>query len=196
MNKFAATVLAFTLLIALPLVAQEETEAVDPFVSWETKAADWERYAHLEGKFEVYTPGIFQEKIDSLDTPLGILAYHTFFFRPPSDEADNEVYMVSYVDYPLGTVHQDSTELLEALFTETQDAATSSLRGELLFSEAGFDAGKPFRYWRIDYLNGRASIRTKALVCDNRFYTVQTVTQREYGLNKSTDRFIDSFKVY
>ncbi|MEM9261590.1 MAG: hypothetical protein AAGA62_18260, partial [Bacteroidota bacterium] len=166
--KYLWRVTLIVVLCTNSLSAQEPEEEPDPFISWEKKAADWERYAHLDGRFEVYTPGTFQEKVDSVDTPLGILVYHTFFFRPPSDEAENEVYMVSYVDYPLGSVHQDSTELLEAIFQETQDAATSTVRGELLFSQAGADSGHPYRYWRIDYLNGRASIRTKALVADNR----------------------------
>ncbi|RMF01494.1 MAG: hypothetical protein D6772_04730, partial [Bacteroidetes bacterium] len=70
------------------------------------------------------------------------------------------------------------------------------VKGELLFSQQGRQGAYPYRYWRIDYLNGRASIRTKALIRDNRFYTIQTVSRRERGMNHSTDRFIESFRIF
>jgi len=187
--------LVLSLFLLLPLQAQEE-EVLDPLKSWEQTNASWEDISHFEGKFAVTTPGAFYEKVDSIDTPLGQMIYHTFFLQPPSDLAENEVYMVSYVDYPEGTIHQDSTELVAELMNETQDAAQESVRGEIMFSNDGFQKDYPFRFWRIDYLNGRASIRTKAIVANNRFYTVQTVSRREYGMNHSTDRFIDSFRVF
>jgi len=49
---------------------------------------------------------------------------------------------------------------------------------------------------RMDYLNVNASIRTKAFVATDRFYIVQTVTRRKNGMNHSTDRFIDSFRIF
>lgn len=183
------------LLGIMALQAQEE-EVLDPLKSWEQTAAKWAEQSHFEGRFAVTSPGVFQEKIDSIATPLGDLIYHTFFLQPPSETAENEVYMISYVDYPEGTIHQDSTELVAELLSETQDAARESVRGEIMFTNDGFQKEYPFRFWRIDYLNGRASIRTKAIVANNRFYTVQTVTRREYGMNHSTDRFIDSFRVF
>lgn len=184
------------LLIGLTTLQAQEEEVLDPLKSWEQTDASWEDISHFEGKFAVSTPGEFHEKVDSIDTPLGQMIYHTFFLQPPSDLAENEVYMVSYVDYPEGTIHQDSIELVTDLMNETQDAARESVRGEIMFSNDGFQKDYPFRFWRIDYLNGRASIRTKAIVANNRFYTVQTVSRREYGMNHSTDRFIDSFRVF
>jgi hypothetical protein len=188
--------LLFGLLLGLSALSAQEEEVLDPLKSWEQTEAKWEELSHFEGKFAVTTPGEMLEKVDSIDTPLGDLVYHTFFLQPPSELAENEVYMISYVDYPEGTIHQDSTELLVELMDETQDAARESVRGELMFSNDGFQKDYPFRFWRIDYLNGRASIRTKAIVANNRFYTIQTVSRREYGMNHSTDRFIDSFRVF
>lgn len=178
------------------LFAYGQEEELSPEQSWEQTKILWEKFDDYKGAFTIQTPGPFQEKIDSVKTAIGLLAYHTFYFRPPSEVAENEFYMVSYVDYPTGAIHHDSIDLVRALFDETQEAAVASMRGELLFSRDGQSRSFPFRYWRIDYLNGRASIRTKAYVANNRFYTVQTVTRREYGMNKSTDRFIDSFHIF
>lgn len=178
------------------LLYSQDDDALDPLKSWELTEAKWEENAHFAGQFRVIMPGQFQEKIDSIDTPLGQMVYHTLYLAPTSEKAENEVYMISYVDYPDGSLPSDSTALIQALFDETQDAAIEAVRGELMFSQDGFLQTHPYRYWRIDYLNGRGSIRTKAVVADHRFYTVQTVSRREYGMNTSTDRFIDSFKVF
>lgn len=176
--------------------AQEEEEPLDPRKSWELTEAKWEEIRDYDGRFRVISPATFREKRDTIDTPLGELVYHTLFVAPESDKAENEVYMISYVDYPEGALPADSTDLINALLDETQEAAVASVRGEMMFSQEGFQQSFPYRYWRIDYLNGRGSIRTKAIVADDRIYTVQTVTQRSYGINHSTDRFIDSFYVF
>jgi hypothetical protein len=183
------------LTLATIVTAQEE-EKVDPLKSWELTEAKWEDISHYKGRFSVTCPAPFQEKVDSVDTALGQMVYHTLFIQPPSDAAENEVYMISYVDYPSGVLHQDSTELIEAFLEETQAAAVETVRGELMFSQEGIQQTFPYRYWRIDYLNGRGSIRTKAIIAEDRFYTIQTVSQRAYGINHSTDRFIDSFYVF
>ena len=191
--------LSFFLLLSLcftSLLLSQKDDALDPLKSWELAEAKWEEKAHFEGKFRVWSPGDFQEKIDSIDTPLGKMVYHTLYLAPTSEKAENEVYMISYVDYPEGTLPADSTDLLKAMLDETQEAALEAVRGEMMFSQDGFIQTFPYRYWRIDYLNGRGSIRTKAIIANHRFYTVQTVTRREYGMNTSTDRFIDSFSVF
>ena len=178
------------------VLAQEEEETLDPRKSWELTEAKWEEVRDYQGRFRVIAPAPFREKRDTITTPLGELVYHTFFIAPESEKAENEVYMISYVDYPEGTLPADSTDLINALLDETQEAAVESVRGEMMFSQDGLQQSFPYRYWRIDYLNGRGSIRTKAIVADDRIYTVQTVTQRAYGINHSTDRFIDSFFVF
>jgi len=178
-----------------PAQAQEK-ESIDPRKSWELNGAKWEEIRHYKGRFRVISPAALVEKSDTLDTPLGELIYHTLFVAPDSEEAENEVYMISYVDYPPGALPKDSVELLTDFLDETQAAAVESVRGELMFSQEGMQQSNPYRYWRIDYLNGRGSIRTKAIIAGNRFYTIQTVTQRAYGVNHSTDRFIDSFYVF
>ena len=191
----ASLFLPLFLCLTIPAFSQEE-DTLDPRKSWEITEAKWEEVADYEGRFRVLTPAQFQSKKDTIDTPLGELVYHTLFVAPTSDKAENEVYMISYVDYPEGVLHRDSADLINAFLDETQSAAVESVRGEMMFSQEGYHQTFPYRYWRIDFLNGRGSIRTKAIVANNRFYTIQTVTQRDYGINHSTDRFIDSFYVF
>ena len=195
---FLRCITLFTLctLCAWNPVHSQEEEPLDPRTSWEITDAKWEEIRSYEGRFRVISPAELWEKKDTLETAVGDMVYNTLYYAPNSDKAENEVYMISYVDYPEGALHQDSVELITALLDETQAAAAESVRGEIMFSQDGIQQSFPYRYWRIDYLNGRGSIRTKAIVAGNRFYTVQTVTQRAYGINHSTDRFIDSFFVF
>jgi hypothetical protein len=188
--------LGCSLLAVSSLQAQEEETPLDPRLVWEMTETRWEQVDEYEGRFRVNTPGAFREMTDTVRTALGEMVQHTYFFRPNSEKAENEVYMITYLDYPPGSLHHDSTELLQEFFAETLAGAEENVRGEVMFVREESQQGFPARYWRIDYLNGRASIRTKAGVVANRFYMVQTVTRRSYGMNHSTDRFIDSFRVY
>jgi hypothetical protein len=156
---------------------------------------DWKEFNSYDGKFSVLTLGEMKEKVDSIETAVGTLAYHVFFYKPQAANADNVLYMLSYVDYPEGTIHSDSTQLLQDFFKETLDAAVSSVKGELLYSNDWKYHNYSGKIWRIDYLNGKAIIKTKACVVGQRYYTLQTVTRKEKSLNFAADRFLDSFKL-
>jgi hypothetical protein len=162
--------------------------------SWEQTAA-WQEFNDYNGRFSITTPGPMTAKVDSVKTPLGTLAYHAFFFQPANDNADNAVYMVSYCDYPEGSVHSDSLGLVQDLFDATQESAAMSVNGEVRYADALNAAGYPGRIWRIDYRDGRASIHTRAFVVANRYYAVQTVCKRDMALNPSSDRFLESFRL-
>lgn len=163
--------------------------------SWEL-GQTWEVYQDYDGRFSVALPAPFRTQLDTMTTAVGELVYHTYFLQVPSDTAENELYMLSYVDYPAGTLHHDSTELLGEFFDVTIETARKTVRGEVRFSTEDKLRGYPGRYWRIDYLNGRAGVRTKAFVVGNRYYTIQTISRRETGINRSTDRYFDSFTIF
>lgn len=166
-----------------------------PARSWEM-GQTWEPYQDYEGRFTVTVPAAFRQKADTITTAVGPLVYHTYFLQAPVDTAENELYMLSYVDYPAGTLHHDSTELLQEFFAATIETARKTVRGEVRFDTEVNLRGYPGRYWRIDYLNGRAGVRTKAFVVGSRYYTIQTISRRESGINRSTDRYFDSFRVF
>ena len=166
-----------------------------PARSWEL-GQTWQSHQDYDGRFTVMVPAAFRQKTDTIATAVGPLVYHTYFLQAPVDTAENELYMLSYVDYPAGTLHHDSTELLQEFFAATIETARKTVRGEIRFDTDVTIRGYPGRYWRIDYLNDRAGIRTKAFVVDNRYYTIQTISRRESGINRSTDRYFDSFRIF
>ncbi len=155
----------------------------------------WEEFMSYEGKFRVLTPGEMQEKTQSLETGLGLIQYHSFFFEPKEKDADNLVYLLSYCDYPAEAVHSDSTALMQEFYATTIAAAVESVKGELLYQTEVFIDDYAGRYWRVDYNEGKATIKTKAYVVKNRYYSIQTITLKEKSLNISADHFLDSFSL-
>lgn len=156
---------------------------------------DWEETISYEGRFRILSPGKMDNKADTIKTPLGDLVYHTFFFHTNDQQEENYVYMLSYCDYPDFTVHSDSLDLLPDFFATTIESAVSSVRGNLMYSTDTDLDDYPGKLWRIDYLNGKGIIKTKAIVVDNRYYAVQTVTQKGRAINQASDAFLDSFRL-
>lgn len=156
---------------------------------------NWKDFTSIHGQFKVRVPGEFKEKADTFDTDIGNLVYHTFFYQDQSEGAENFVYMISYVDYPVGAVHSDSTELLEEFFKATIDQATFSIAGDLAYSNPIEEQGYPGFLWRINYRQNTGIIKTKALLKNNRYYAIQAVSTKELGLNPTIDRFLDSFQI-
>lgn len=155
----------------------------------------WDEFKAFEGRFRVLAPAALKQAVDTVDTPVGALTYYTYYYQPPEEEksAENLMYMVSYCDYPEGSIHADSTELLASFFETTMESGAFSINGELVYhTERNLGEAKG-TYWRIDYLKGDAVLKTWALVDENRFYSIQTATVATRSLNRSSDRFFDSF---
>lgn len=155
----------------------------------------WTEFKSYDGNFRVLCPGELTEKIDTIDTEVGEVAYHTFVYQPPERDAANLVYLVSYCDYPEGIVFADSTGLVDDFFQETMDAAAFSIDGELMYSTDIQLDTFPGKLWRIDYLNGQAVIKTKAYLVGNRYYSLQTVTSKSRNINPASETFFDSFRL-
>lgn len=176
----------------LPIV---EAEELNLFQSWE-RQQNWEEHNDYDGRFRIFLPAEWDHRVDSVTTAVGDLAYHTYWLQTPTDTADNVMYMLSYVDYPEGALHHDSIELVTEFLDASQEEAEKRMRGDLLFATPKERNGYPGRYWRIDYLDGQASVRTQAFIASNRYYALQTVSKSNRGVNSSTDRFFDSLVLF
>ncbi len=157
--------------------------------------ASWVACNSYDGRFQVLSPGQLLEKTDSVDTPLGKLAYRVHFYQSGDKTADNLLYMISWCDYPEGSIAADSTDLLEAFFDATMESAAFSVKGKVVYSDAYSQEDYPGRIWRIDYLDGNAIIKTRAFVVGSRYYALQTVALKEKHLNPSAEKFFDSFRL-
>lgn len=155
----------------------------------------WDEFVDIDGRFSVRSPVALTAATDTVSTPLGNLVYHTFYYQAPVEKEDNYFFMVSYCDYPENSVHSDSLELLDEFFQATMETAVQAVRGELRYQTAVELQGFPGRFWRIDFMQEQAVVKTKAYVVRSRYYAVQAISPREKSFNETANRFIDSFRV-
>ena len=158
------------------------------------ETVSWEELKSIDGNFRILVPGKMEEKIDSIETDIGKLAYYTYYFQDDT-KAENLFYMLSYCDYPAYSVHSDSTEILPDFFEATLESAVGSVDGELLYSDDLNYLHFPGKVWRIDYLEGRAVIKTRAYLIGNRYYSMQIITLKERSLNSASEKFLGSFRL-
>lgn len=166
-----------------------------PFIALSQTFSSWIPTNSYDGRFQLLSPGLMIEKTDSIETPLGKLAYRVHFHQPEDKKADNLLYMVSWCDYPEGSINADSTEMLEEFFNATMESAAFSVKGSVVYSDAYKMEDYPGRIWRIDYLDGNAIIKTRAFVVGSRYYALQTVSRKERHLNILGEKFFDSFRL-
>ncbi|MFM8362332.1 MAG: hypothetical protein ACKOA4_06500 [Haliscomenobacter sp.] len=156
------------------------------------QSSAWAPFTSVEGRFEVLTPAPMRARADSAQTLIGTLVYHTFICR----EGPDMTYLVSYCDYPAGSVHSDSLDLLREFFMATIEQSLSGVEeGELVYAEDISILGFPGKSWRINAPAKRSVLRTRAFVADNRFYSLQTVMSKGQSLNPNSQRFMESFRI-
>ena len=130
-----------------------------------------------------------------IKTEIGELNYITFLYQSKEKESDNLLYIVSYCDYPKNSIHSDSTNLLKEFFATTVETAVESVKGKLIYSSEIIQDDFPGMLFRVDYNEDKASIKTKAVVVENRFYSIQVISHKEKSLNVQVDKYLDSFSL-
>jgi len=155
----------------------------------------WEELQSYDGRFQVSTPGVLTEKVDTLTTAIGTVEHHTFYWQAEDEEADNLFYSVIYYDLPQDGINSDSTELVKEFFAGTTEAAAKAVRGNLVYQSYEELIGFPGYFWRIDYLDDKAVIKSKAWLVDNRYYELKAISWKENTVNSDADKFFDSFKL-
>lgn len=157
------------------------------------QGGEWQEYQSYEGQFAVSVPGQMKEVVQRVQTQLGELEYHVAVFRDNAKDAQNLMYMVSFVEYPEGSIHSDSTDLAAEFLDVTVEESALSVNGELMYQNDIRVQGQPGKLWRVDY--GDGVIRSKAFVKGQRFYTIQTVCTQENSMNAASDQFLSSFRL-
>ena len=144
--------------------------------------------ALIECNCSVIIPGQFRHYIDTFSTEMGSLVYYTYTF---TDTILN--YQLSFLDYPEGSVHSDSTDLLRELFASTIDASLESVKGIKKYQTEINQFEYPGYLWKIEFGENQF-IKTKAFVAGNRFYTMQVFGDRKYDNTNVDLKFFDSFR--
>jgi ribosomal protein L35AE/L33A len=154
----------------------------------------WKEYQSYEGRFSIQLPteDVLQ-KIIPIKTLVGDLEEHSFYQVPPNSDAENKFYQVTYIDYPAGTFHRDSTELRDLFYQTSLESAALRLGGKVMYSDNTETQSIRGKVWRIDYNRGNSVMKTKVFLFGDRFFTVSVATQKARSRNLEMDKFLDSF---
>ncbi|HFA49976.1 MAG TPA: hypothetical protein ENJ95_13290 [Bacteroidetes bacterium] len=156
---------------------------------------EWQEYKDPDGRFKVLVPGQMTEKVDSVETEIGLLAYHNFIFQEEGEGTDSLIYMAGYVDYPEGIIFADSVGLAAEFFQNTMEAAAGSMDGEIMYDADIQLDGHAGKLWRINFMDGQAVIKTKAFLVKNSYCFIQTISFKPWGASSSSERFLGSLKL-
>ncbi len=154
---------------------------------------EWAWYQSYEGKFKILVPGEIQTNEKVIPTEIGELTYHTYYHQDKSELPENFLYILSYVDYPEGGIHSDSTDLIEEFFKVTAEEASLQLAGNLQYENRADWKDYPAYIWRIDYNEEQAIMKSKAIIVDNRFYLLQVAMTKDRSINAAANKYLDSF---
>lgn len=184
------------LLVTFSLNAQTVQSTYKYESTWEQDKY-WEEVNDVDGRFQLLSPEEFTHRVDTLETDLGQQILHTFHFEAPDPKkSENVIYALSYVDYPPGSLHHDSTEFVQEFFLGSEDQAVKAVRGELVYASDKEVSTFPARQWRIDYKEGNATARTLAAVAGNRYYELKVFSLKATGPNTAANKFFDSFRLF
>jgi hypothetical protein len=155
---------------------------------------EWKSYRNIDGMFKVLTRGAFQEKTIKAQTSIGEITTKTFIYQPKEQE-ENLVYMVTYYDFPKGSMHSDSTTLLDDFFKTTIEQSAESVSGTVIYSNQLEQQGHRAWQWRVNYGENKVAIKTRAFLIGTRFYSVQTVGLSDAPNNNTSEFFMNSLKI-
>jgi hypothetical protein len=138
--------------------------------------------------------GIMKENSSELSTPVGNLLHREYAI----DYEDNGKYyafLFSYVDYPMGAMHEDSLELLKDFFQIAKDESLFLMRGTLVYESLGEWLGHPSYQWRINYKNNRYSIRNKSVLIGSRYFLIRVISSSDLESGEIAQDFINSLRL-
>ncbi len=141
-----------------------------------------------EGNCQLVIPGLFKSYLDTFETEIGPLVYHTYLMQDTSLS-----YQFTFCDYPYETMHSDSIGLLNEFFESTIDESVLSIKGTKKYESEISQFGYPGWFWRIDFGQNKF-IKTKAFIAGRRFYTMQVFGHKSWDDQKKTFQFMDSFQ--
>lgn len=157
--------------------------------------AQWQKITNYDGRFQVEMPHQPTEKIDTIETGVGKTTHHTFYWQTEDAKEENQFFSLIYFDLPQEAITSDSTAFVEDFFNATIETATEAMRGKMMYKIYEELAGFPGYFWRIDYLEDKAVVKSKAWLVDNRFYELKVISWKSHSVNPDNERFFDSFKL-
>jgi len=146
----------------------------------------WKEFSSTEGAFLVLMPGTPTMDKQTASTAVGPIDSFTFTL----EETDG-IYTVSYADYPEDIVRQNEPDdMLDSVRT----GAIGSIEGSRLLNESSILFGEyPGRDLEIEAPDGKSTLHIRAILVDNRLYSLMVVSIGKQPSTSDIQKFFESF---
>jgi hypothetical protein len=155
----------------------------------------WQVNRASDQSCEWLAPGRMRDGMKRIPTVLGEIPQITWVYQPEK-EHPNYLYMVSWIDYPVGTFSTDSIQLIQELFSETVSSLVEDIKGELVYGSVQEDAARPAYIFRAALHDGNHVVKGRMMLDKDRFYMMQVYTFKDKSLNNDIDRFLQSLRIF
>jgi len=153
----------------------------------------WKPFTPKGQNFEISVPGEMKNGEKKLLTDVGEMHPVTWIYEGKGEDK-NHLYLLSYVDYPRGTFHSDSTDLISELFKVSMETHIADLKGSVAYYSESPYGQSPGRIYRASYNDNKLVVKSRMILIGDRFYALQVYTTSEKSLNAGINQFLESFK--
>ncbi|MEO8762314.1 MAG: hypothetical protein ABI388_12180 [Bacteroidia bacterium] len=161
-----------------------------------TKADTWYLLESKAFGFTIEFPKKPTEQIQTVDSEIGKLTLNLFIYDASAVKTEsNLVYLVNCTLYPDSLIDSDDTDKLGTVYRQAIDGAVANVKGKLLSEKVITIEGFLAREVRVDFQNGTAILKMRLCLVHNKLFVLETITETKKELNKSIDRFMNSFKL-
>lgn len=150
------------------------------------KLQAFELYQSQEGRFSVLFPGEPKRILKSVDTPAGKI--DLVLYQAGSKKTG---FIVGYSDYPQEVIDKSNPR---KMLDGARDGAVGNAGGELIDEIELTFQDYPGREIEVE-VPGKATIRARLILIDNRLYQVMVISPSVEILEKKGTEFFDSFAV-
>jgi hypothetical protein len=143
---------------------------------------------------QIYFPKKPGDQSQTINSAIGELKLNIHMYVVPEDvKDDNKLYGLIETEYPFDKINSDMKDKLDNIFRNSVDGAVKNVQGKLLTESIVQLNGFPGREVRIGVKSG--IIKMRSYLVKNRMYVIETVAETANDANKSSDRFMNSFKL-
>lgn len=147
-----------------------------------------------EGGFRIQQKGEYKEKWQEIETAIGPIETFTYFFEPQDSMQDpNYLYLINYMEYPAESFEGYSAVERDSFLIQSVDELRSSMDAKINYSIDLDLKDSSGLLCRMEFEDKNQIVKTKLILRDHRFYSIQVFTTAANSLNKEMDLFLDSF---
>ena len=147
----------------------------------------------VDGGVQLTVPDTMKLRPRVGNTELGDIVLYQYYLKK---EINGHIvkFVFQFCDYPEGSIHHDSTELIQLFFEATAEESAKSVYGKLEYSSEINIMGYPGMVWRVTFDKEKGLIKSKAFIKGNRYYNLKVEYPRRMSMDPVIDQFLDTVR--